>query len=63
MVVGLISYICYYISIILLNIETLGSKHTSRSLLYVPMLEKLVLAIEEGRYSLVVATLIILFLS
>jgi hypothetical protein len=41
MVVGLISYICYIIAIILLNLETLGSKHTSRSLLYVPMLEKL----------------------
>ena len=46
MVVGLISYICYYIAIIVLNLETLGSKHTSRSLLYVPMLEKLVLAID-----------------
>ena len=46
MVVGLISYIYYYIAIILLNIETLGRKHTSRSFLYAPMLEKLVLAID-----------------
>ena len=58
MVVDLISYIFYIIAIILLNLETLGSKHTSRSLLYVPMLEKLVLAIDKGRYSLAVATLI-----
>jgi hypothetical protein len=63
MVVGLISYICYYIAIILLNLQTLDSKHTSRSFLYVPVLEKLILAIEEGRYTLVVATLIIIFLS
>jgi hypothetical protein len=41
MVVGLISYICYIITIILLNLETLGSKLTSRSLLHVPMLDKL----------------------
>jgi hypothetical protein len=39
MVVGRISYFYGYIVIICLIIETLGSKHTRRSLLHVPMIK------------------------
>jgi len=41
MVVGRIAYSYGYIVVICLIIETLGSKHTSRSLLHVPMIENL----------------------
>ena len=50
-----------HFAIILLNLETLGSKHTSRSLLYVPLFEKYFSAVERRRYSLAVATLLFLF--